>query len=265
MADRLDLVFKKIVGREYTSTSKKWHEEFAGTPFTIGGDNVWIDYIPSIPPSSGTASIKIFDTLTLVKDISVSDNKSWLAEYPTHTRIGSFVPPRYGQGYNVRVYDSTDTEIVSSDASNWFFDYDFGILTFDNPPTDYGWSTPFKIKAYRYIGRTANDITTGSGGLAASEVENDSNIPGLSVKDALDYLSTGSGIAQKFKFNQALTLVSGTQIYALPENPVYGTVEIYLNGLLQEPGEDYTISGDVISFILPIEVGDTLLASYISQ
>jgi len=53
--------------------------------------------------------------------------------------------------------------------------------------------------------------------------------------------------------------------YTLANIPAAGTVEVYLNGLLQEPGsgKDYTISGNTITFALAPEAGDILLCSYI--
>jgi len=138
------------------------------------------------------------------------------------------------------------------------------------------------------------------GGDLASEIINDSSVAGASVKDALDWLDqnkvdynfggntisgtgdiyagsyygdgshltgipTASGISDTFKFNQYLTTVSGMQIYSLPDVPVEESEQIYLNGLLQEPGQDYVISGQIVSFTVETDLGDVLLASYIVQ
>jgi len=140
----------------------------------------------------------------------------------------------------------------------------------------------------------------GGGGDVASEIINDSSVAGASVKDDLDWLDqnkvdynfggntisgtgdiyagsyygdgsnltgipTYSGVINVFKYNQYLATVSGMQVYSLPDLPVDETQQIYLNGLLQEPGEDYVISGQIVSFIVAIDLGDVLLASYIVQ
>jgi hypothetical protein len=268
MADTTDLVFKKIVGRQYTTEDKSWYEEQPGPPFKLHADDVWIEDIPLTPPSSGTSSIVIFNTLTLTKDITVADEKSWLAENPLGTRIGEFIPPRYGQGYSVRIYDSDSDEIPTTDPVNWFFDYDYGVLTFENDPGNYGWNdSSFKIKAYRYVGLTVNNIVT-SGTITASDVINDSTVSGVTVKDALEFLSTGGNLdVSRFVFNQHLTTVSGLTIFSIPDPPVSGTVQVYTNGLLQEPGggKDYMISGNIIMFASETDPGDILLASYIKE
>ena len=69
----------------------------------------------------------------------------------------------------------------------------------------------------------------------------------------------------RFRFNQHLSTVSGTKIYSIPHNPVANTVQVYVNGLLQEPGigNDYTISDQIITFSQNLALDDVLLASYI--
>lgn len=268
MADKTDLSFKKIVGRQYTSTAKEWYEEFPVKPFNLNGADIWLDDIPTTPPTSGTSSIEVYNTLILQEDVTVNYEKCWLAEKPIGTRIGDFISPRYGQGYTVRVYDGSDNEILTTDGSGWFFDYTSGILTFDNDPGGYGWDdSAFKIKAYRYVGQTAADITIASGVLNASDINNDSTVSGVTVKDALEELANNSVDYSKFKYNQYLSTVSGTQVFLLPDSPVTNSVQIYVNGLLQEPGigNDYTISGQVVTFALSLELNDILLASYIKQ
>jgi len=263
MADKTDLSFKKIVGRQYTSTAKEWYEEFPVKPFNLDAEDIWIDDIPAIPPTSGTSSIEIYDTLILQENVTVNYEKCWLVEQPIGTQIGNFIPPRYGQGYTVRVYDGSNNEIFTTDGSGWFFDYTNGILTFDNDPSEYGWDdSAFKIKVYRYIGQTAANIA--SGALDASDINNDSSVSGTTVKDALEELSGAVGIP-RFKYNQHLITISGTRIYSLPDSPVSSTVQVYVNGLLQEPGvgSDYTISGQLITFSQNLDLDDVLLASYI--
>ncbi len=53
--------------------------------------------------------------------------------------------------------------------------------------------------------------------------------------------------------------------YTLANTPVAGTVNIYLNGLLQQPGtgEDYTIDGASIVFATAVDASDLVLADYI--
>jgi len=268
MADKTDLAFKKLVGKEYTSTAKEWYEEFSTKEFNLHSTDIWVETIPSTPPSIDTSIIKIYTSLVLKEDHTVSNHKAWLAEDPLGTRIGNFIPPRFGIGYAVRVYDGNDNEIPTTDDSHWFFDYTNGILVFDYNPAIYSWNTNYmKIKAYRYIGPTVADIATPGGILDASEINNDSTVSGSSVKDALETLASGSYIFDRMVFNQPLIVSSGVVNYSLPSLPIMETVQVFINGLLQEPGigKDYTVSGNVITFLQALELDDIVLVHYIEK
>jgi len=53
--------------------------------------------------------------------------------------------------------------------------------------------------------------------------------------------------------------------FVLAFTPKAGTLQVYLNGLLQEPesGNDYVLSGKIITFAVDPEVGDIILANYV--
>lgn len=55
--------------------------------------------------------------------------------------------------------------------------------------------------------------------------------------------------------------------FGLANTPVAGTEQVFLNGLLQEPGagNDYTISGATITYLTAPETGDRLRVSYIAS
>lgn len=158
MADKLDLVFKKAVARQYTGLNKAWYEELAGPSFKLSGQDIYVEPIPQIPPTENTSAIKVYNMFSLTKDTTIADNKAWLS-IETSNRIYDFIPPRYGNGYSVRLFDGNNTELFTTHPSSWYFDYESGILTFDNNPSSYSLNvTVFKIIAYRYIGKTVNDL-----------------------------------------------------------------------------------------------------------
>ena len=106
MADQLDLVFKKVVNRQYTTEVKKWYEENPGVPFKLKGSDVWVDNIPETPPVSDSAVIagyRVANKLVMTEDISVNSSKSWYAD-DTGTKLTGFISPRYGQGYTAELY-----------------------------------------------------------------------------------------------------------------------------------------------------------------
>jgi hypothetical protein len=79
-------------------------------------------------------------------------------------RLGDWVSDKYdafgtvsGAGYEIKVYDRNSNLITKSDSSNWLFDYQTGILVFNNNLTSYGTgvstSGPFRIVGHRYVGQ----------------------------------------------------------------------------------------------------------------
>jgi len=55
--------------------------------------------------------------------------------------------------------------------------------------------------------------------------------------------------------------------FTLANDPITGTVEVYLNGLIQAPGtgKDYTISGKNISFTKAPRTNSEILVSYAKE
>lgn len=157
---KIDIAYKRFLKRQYTSTEKKWHEEFPGKALTIKLKDVWIDPIPIDPPLTNTDVIEIIDKLELTQDVTVDGALSWVACRTVDdlsTRIGDFIQPdkELKQGYYVRLFDANDQQIYVGDNLNWEFDYANGNLTFEFPPTTY--VAPFYISCYHYIGRTGFD------------------------------------------------------------------------------------------------------------
>lgn len=52
-------------------------------------------------------------------------------------------------------------------------------------------------------------------------------------------------------------------VFILAHNPVEKSVQVFLNGLLQEIGVDYTLVGTTITFALAPNAGDILIIHYI--
>lgn len=84
----------------------------------------------------------------------------------------------------------------------------------------------------------------------------------------LDVIEHASGIITDDDIvrNEVLAKDSGSDTdFTLANTPVADTVNIYLNGLLQQPGtgEDYIISGSSIVFAEAVDDADIVIADYI--
>ena len=161
-AERMaNLPFKKLSGREYTSTNKAIYEENGTVAFKVKGADVWIEPIPEDPANIDPLVVRKL-TLTMTEDTTVAGSLSYKAIKDSQ-QLGAFVPPRYGQGYTA-VLTINGTKILTTHSCGWNFDYESGLLTFLSTPP--GTSTRSVVMDfYQYIGKTADDLSHFDAGL----------------------------------------------------------------------------------------------------
>ena len=180
-----DTSFKKLSNKRITTSVGK------GLPEEKGASTLEL-YLPDIKtgliPGTGFAGYGVSGNLfyhgptaafgqTLAVDTSVPGNLTWFATTgwgnttaandgtagSEAQRLGDWVSDKYdafgtvpGAGYEIKVYDRNDNLITKSDTSNWLFDYQTGILVFNQDATSISTlistSGPFKIVGWRYIG-----------------------------------------------------------------------------------------------------------------
>ena len=188
-----DISFKKLNNKRITTNlGKGLAEERGASTIELYAADLKTDIIPGTPPLSSTTIVQVYDyasKLQLVPDYSVPGNMTWFATTITgddvtandgslsseNARLKDWIPDKYdapgtipGAGYEIKVYDSSNNLITKSDPSQWFFDYQTGILMFKNASTAYGAVSstgPFSIVGYRYIG--AKGIGSGSGSVTS--------------------------------------------------------------------------------------------------
>jgi hypothetical protein len=180
-----DTSFKKLSNKRITTSVGK------GLPEEKGASTLEL-YLPDIKtgliPGTGFAGYGVSGYLfyhgptaalgqTLAVDTSVPGNLTWFATTgwgnttaandgtagSEAQRLGDWVSDKYdafgtvpGAGYEIKVYDRNNNLITKSDSSNWLFDYQTGILVFNNDATSISTlistSGPFKIVGWRYVG-----------------------------------------------------------------------------------------------------------------
>jgi hypothetical protein len=176
-----DLSFKKLSNKRITtSTGKGLPEEKGASTLELYLPDIKTGIIPGTPPNATTDILFYTGAIgqTLVVDTSVPNNLTYFATtgYGNTTsandgsalsesrRLGDWVSDKYdafgtvsGAGYEIKVYDRNSNLITKSDSSNWLFDYQTGILVFNNNLTSYGTgvstSGPFRIVGHRYVGQ----------------------------------------------------------------------------------------------------------------
>lgn len=230
-----DISFKKLSSKRVTWTSNQVFEEIGARSLDIHNLDIKADPIPDVPPGSTTSVLQFYNQsagtgLTLVKDLTVSDNLTYFATIFNGSgqeslanqlvgagatgRLFNFVSDKYdalgtaaGAGYEIKLYDKDGAQITKTDSSLWYFDYQTGILIFQNTASGtIAARAPFCITAYRYIGGFG--ITAGTGGSGSGSV-------GTGYTSGIAYYTDANEITSSSSFTwdggtSVLTLTNST-------------------------------------------------------
>jgi hypothetical protein len=228
-----DISFKKLSSKRVTWTTNKVFEEIGARSLDIHNTDIKSDLIPDVPPGFGvTGLLQYYDYsagtgLTLVKDLTVSDELTYFATIFNGAgneafanqlvgagatgRLFNWVSDKYDQlglspslGYEIKLYDKDGNQITKTDPSDWYFDYQTGILIFT---TNYQSAAvtkakaPYYVTGYRYVGGFG--ITAGTGGTGSGSV-------GTGVTDGIAYYTSANDItsSSSFTWNSGSSLLT---------------------------------------------------------
>jgi hypothetical protein len=164
-----DISFKKLSSKRVTWTSNQVFEEIGARSLDIHNLDIKADPIPDTPPGTSTSVLQFYNQ-------SAGTLANQLVGAGATGRLFNFVSDKYdalgtaaGAGYEIKLYDKDGVQITKTDSSLWYFDYQTGILMFQNSASGTIASrAPFSITAYRYIGGFG--ITAGTGGSGSGTV-----------------------------------------------------------------------------------------------
>jgi hypothetical protein len=194
---KLNLSFKKVLGKAQTSNTKEISNEAIGSNISIGASTIF-GYTPPTPVSSAYYAIigGIAEKVPLKAEpmAGTKDSNgryqafalSLPADYQTKssnpnkgsgfyvngqvlnqtTGTLQIIPPSFGANYTALTYHTssgTGTQVPALDARDWVLDYFNGIFFQQDPPSDTD-ENPAYIDAFIYIGDYALTRLTGSGG-----------------------------------------------------------------------------------------------------
>ena len=127
-----DRAFKTLINRRTTdSTNKYWYNEFSDSTINIHSSEIWADPISSSPAAAVSAGVaQQYTQFTLTLDSTVANNQCYYASDGTN-RLKDWISTKYGEDYQAHLFSNTGSEIFPTDACQWFFDYQTGILTFN--------------------------------------------------------------------------------------------------------------------------------------
>ena len=132
---QVDRFNKKIQGKTQTSYNKAEYEESIPSKIITHADEIWSSTVAELPQNSiDEGIVKKYTLQELTQDVTVAGKRGWFISSNGYLsgRIQDWVPPKFGMGYHIRLFDANDEEIVSSDEIEWAWDYASGYLTIQN-------------------------------------------------------------------------------------------------------------------------------------
>jgi len=160
------MALKFLLGKSDTNDAQKGpNNESEAYNIIVSSSKVWVDTIPSTPPTNDTLIVSCLDggsgnyaRANLVAD-PTSNGQAFFAVYPTgHPLVGqrvkNAISPTYGFSYEAQLYTG-GTLIGAGDARDWIYQYESGVL-FQQTPS--ALPAPTTIKLYVYIGQTLASI-----------------------------------------------------------------------------------------------------------
>ena len=134
-------------------------------------------------------------------------------------------------------------------------------------------SSGIKVASAGVTGTELNTSVAGAGLAGGGGAALSVNVDGATIEISTDTLQVkdagipaaklGSGARRQVRETPSGSVNGSNDTFTLANTPASGKEEVFLNGLLQEPGgEDYTITTNSIVFVSPPATGDRLRVSY---
>lgn len=234
---KVDLLWKKIgygVTKTDDANRKSASNESISSPLILRGDRVWVnsEQIPAILPQSSSEYVQVYsdylnNTIECIMDNTSTPLRTW------KTSLTDWIPVEFGPTYQVKVYvdNPASSDPVSSGtrlfpdgtgSDEWYFDYSAGVLHFigDSLPAGVINGKVIYVTGARYVGPMG-----------------------------LENFSTTSTEQGTLPASQTYTGDGTTQVFALSDAPASAeAIDVYVNDVLQRPGEVYSVTGTDLEF-----------------
>ena len=285
---KIDFLWKKLgygAAKTDTNTAKKAPNEATASPLLIRGENTWVESssIPGTLPGASSGVVTVFPTSgpkETTADGSATANRTW------KTGLTDWIPPEIGSTYQVKVYIHTSSNAASAASSGdqvfatgsgnddeWFFDYQAGVLHFIGTNLPNGISFSGKsvyISGGRYTGTkgvnqikqidqtdgiilpsgTTGERSTTTQGLIRFNTTTGNFEGSTDGSSFVTFTTSGSGASGTATITKEQFTGDGTSTqFTLSTTPSdENNIIVYVDGVMQEPDANYTLSGTKLSF-----------------
>lgn len=252
---KVDYLWKKL-GYGITKTDdtdrKSASNESISSPLLIRGDRIWTDadQIPATLPQTSSEYVQVHtDYLSTSIETTMDNTATPLRTWKTS--LLDWIPVEFGSTYQVKIYvddpaagdpQTSGTRLFPDGTGNdeWFFDYASGVLHFigDSLPSYVVNGKVIYVVGARYVGNVGlGDFNPSSGG---TQVQ-----------------------AGTIPASQAFTGDGMQTVYNLNHTPASAeALDVYVNDVLQRPGEAWTLQNDTVQFLLTPPTGTDIFIKY---
>jgi len=200
----------------------------------------------------------------------------------TGSENGIYVVPASGAAS--RSTDADTSAEVTSGMSTWVragsaqSNTEWTLSTAD--PITLGTTSLTFVQTGASAGGTVSSVSVNTANGFAGSVSNPTTAPAISISTTVTGLLKGNGTAVSaasagtdyiapsnlvVRETPSGSVNGSNTAFTLANTPIAGTEQVFLNGLLQEPGagNDYTISGTAITYLTAPVSGDRLRVTYL--
>lgn len=176
---KIDFSFRALINREFTTTAKKFYNEFGANTINMNTSEIWSQDVSSTPATAVNAGVAKQYTDFVLSPLAgyttsafyVASGSGWTpGDEVSRGTINlnylqrNFISDKYGADYAVTLKDGNNTDIYPLDNIDWLFNYQTGILTIQDPGQGAYDYTSLKLSGYQYVGTFLSESSgAGSG------------------------------------------------------------------------------------------------------
>jgi hypothetical protein len=164
---KIDFSFRALINREFTTTAKKFYNEFGANTINMNTSEIWSQDVSSTPATAVAAGVAKQYTEFILSPLAgyttsafyVASGSGWTpGDEVSRGTINldylqrNFISDKYGADYAVTLKDGSGTDIYPLDNIDWLFNYQTGILTIQDPGAVAYNYTDMKLSGYQYVG-----------------------------------------------------------------------------------------------------------------
>ena len=175
---KINKSFRALINKEFTTTAKKFYEEFGANTINMSMNEIWASTVSSTPGTAVSAGVaKSYTDFSLSPLLGYATSVFYFASgsgWTTGDTVNrgtinqsylqrNFISDKYGSGYAATLKDNDGDVVPATDPIDWIFDYQTGILSIQDPGEG-SYSLPYSMSLYQYIGEfgAGSSVSTGS-------------------------------------------------------------------------------------------------------